>query len=138
MINVATALDRTSFLRRVLLLDAVVSGTIGLVMLVGASLLESRLTLPAPLLQYVGISLLPYAAFVAWVAMRQTLSRPIVWMVVGCNVLYAIDCVLLIATGWVEPTVLGQLFVLAQALGVGLFAELQILGLRRAAASPVV
>ncbi|WP_437693715.1 hypothetical protein [Sorangium sp. So ce176] len=43
-----------------------------------------------------------------------------------------IDSVLLLALGWVEPKALGYAFVAAQALVVALFAEAQVLGLRRA------
>jgi len=37
-------------------------------------------------------------------------------------------------TGWVDPTNLGYLFVVAQALGVAMLAGLEYVGLRKSAA----
>lgn len=58
--------------------------------------------------------------------------RAAVLAVVVANALWVIDSVLLLALGWVEPKALGYAFVAAQALVVALFAEAQVLGLRRA------
>ena len=63
------------FLRRVLILDAIASAATGLFMFAGAALLEQWLNLPATLLRYAGLSLLPFAAIVAWLGLRQPLSR---------------------------------------------------------------
>jgi hypothetical protein len=41
----------------------------------------------------------------------------------------------LLASGLAAPTLVGQVFVIGQALVVGLFAELQFIGLRRARAA---
>lgn len=49
------------------------------------------------------------------------------------NVLWAADCLILLASGWVAPTGLGIAFVLVQAVTVLAFADLQYLGLRRSA-----
>jgi hypothetical protein len=59
---------------------------------------------------------------------------PLVWAVILCNAVWVADSLLLLMSGWVQPTALGTAFVLAQALLVGLFAELQALGLRRSPA----
>jgi hypothetical protein len=42
-----------------------------------------------------------------------------------------LDSVLLLFTGWVEPTGLGEVFVIAQAVVVAVVAELELVGLRR-------
>lgn len=121
----------SSFLRRVLVADAVTSGATGLLMLGAASLLESQLAVPASLLRYAGLSLLPFAAFVGWLATRETVSRAAIWTVIVCNVLWTADSLLLLLVGPVEPNALGQAFVIAQAVVVGIFAEAQIVGLRK-------
>ena len=54
-----------------------------------------------------------------------------VWSIIGLNVVWVIDSVLILATGWVEPNALGYAVVIAQALAVGVFAELEYVGLRR-------
>ena len=126
-----SGLQHASFLRRVLLTDAVASGTTGLLMLGGATLLTRFLALPEPLLRYAGLVLLPYAAFVASVATRQHLHRTAVWAVISINALWALDSIVLLLAGWVAPNAFGTAFVVAQALVVAGFGVVQYLGLRQ-------
>jgi len=42
-----------------------------------------------------------------------------------------IDSALLLLSGWGQPSTLGVAFVIAQAVAVGIFAELQFIGQRR-------
>ena len=124
--------SRTSpFLRRVLLADAATSGATGLLMMLGAGAAGELLAVPVALLRYAGLTLLPFAALVAVLATRENLWRAGVWAVVVCNALWAADSVLLLLTGWIEPNELGIAFIVAQALVVAVFAELEYLGLRR-------
>ena len=124
--------SRTSpFLRRVLLADAATSGATGLLMMLGAGAAGELLGVPDALLRYAGLTLLPFAALVALLATRENLWRAGVWAVVVCNALWAADSVLLLLTGWIEPNELGIAFIVAQALVVAVFAELEYLGLRR-------
>ena len=104
----------------------------GAMLVLGAETLANLLGLPQALLRYSGLSLFPFAAFVAWVATRQALWRVGVWAVIGCNVLWAVDSVLLLMPGWVAPAMLGYAFVIAQAAFVVVLAELEYVGLRRA------
>lgn len=119
------------FLRRVLLADALISGTSGLMMLMFAHSLHELLGVPVELLRYSGISLLPFAALLIYLATRKHLARQIVWVIIACNALWAIDSLVLLLTNWVAPTQLGYAFIIAQALIVGLFAEAQYWGLKR-------
>ncbi len=125
-------IQHASFLRRVLRTDAVVSGATGLLMLGGATFLTRFLALPEPLLRSAGLVLLPYAAFVAYIATRERLARPAVWAVIIANALWTTDSIMLLLSGWVVPNALGYAFVIAQALVVAVFAELQYIGIRRA------
>lgn len=120
-----------NFLRRVLALDAVASGAMGLGLAVFAPLLTAWLGLPVDLLRESGLILLPWAAFVGFLASRREPSRIAVWSVIAINALWVIDSIALLVSGWVEPTALGVAFVIAQAVTVGVFAELQFVGLRR-------
>ncbi|BBK33204.1 hypothetical protein EDC65_4171 [Stella humosa] len=113
--------------------DAAVSGACGLLMAAGADPLSGLLGLPVPLLRWAGLALLPYALFLAWLARRPAPPRGAVWAVIVLNVLWAADCLILLASGWVAPTGLGIAFVLVQAVTVLAFADLQYLGLRRSA-----
>ena len=124
------------FLRRVLAADAAASGAVGVVMLLGADSLAGLLGLPPSLLFYAGLILIPYAAVVALVAARPTVSRAAIWAIVTCNALWAADSIVLLVSGWVAPSALGYGFVVGQALVVAAFAELQVVGMKRAAAAP--
>ncbi len=88
-------LDRSELLRRALLADAVLSAVAGLLIFSGASFLADRLVLSEPLLRYAGLGLIPYAAFVAYVATREQLSRTAVWAVIALNVLWVFEGTLL-------------------------------------------
>ena len=48
----------------------------------------------------------------------------------GC-LIAALDA--LLVSGWLSPNLLGQLFIVMQAIAVGVFAELEFIGLRRSA-----
>ena len=125
-------MQMSKYLRVVLLADAVTTAASG-VLCVGASgVLETWLKIPASLLFYAGVALLPYAAFVWYLAIQQRVTRAAVWAVIVCNALWAIDSVVLLTTGWISPTTLGYGFVILQALVVATFCELQVAGLRRA------
>jgi hypothetical protein len=121
------------FLRRVLIADALSSAGMGAALVVGAGTLDALLGLPAEFLRAVGASLLPFAALVAYVATRPTLSRAAVWAIIVANAIWVVDSVLVFVTGWLAPTALGVAFVLVQAVFVGVLAELEYFGLRRTA-----
>jgi glucose uptake protein GlcU len=123
--------DTSSFLRRILLADAAATAATGLLMMAGAGRVAQPLGLPPALLQYAGMILLPVAALIAYLATREHLSRTGVWAVIVCNAMWAADSILLLLSAWVEPTRLGHAFVIAQALAVAVFAELEYFGLRR-------
>ena len=137
MSNATTTSLVTSFtapsplLRKALLADALLSGITGLALLLAAGPLATLEGLPVGLLRWSGFILIPFAAFVAWLGTRERVQRPLVFAVVACNALWALDSVLLLVTGWVEPTILGEVFVLGQAAVVAVLAELEFLGLRR-------
>lgn len=121
-------------LRWAFLADAAASGASGLLMVLGAGLLGGRLGLPETLLSYAGLSLLPFAALLVYLARRTMLPRAAVVAIVIYNALRVIDSVVLLLSGWAEPTALGYAFVGAQALVVAVLAELQYVGLRNSIA----
>ena len=122
-----------TFLRRALTIDAAISGTTALALLAGASLLEGPLGLSVSLLHGAGLSLIPFTALLIYLLRRDPLPRGAAWFVVVCNALWAVDSILLLFTNWVDPTLLGQVFVVFQAIVVAAFAELQYVALRRSA-----
>ena len=123
-------LRQNTFLRYALLADAVASGATGLLLIAGAGLLEGLLGLPSGLMREAGLVLVPYVAFVGWVGTREAISRPAVQAIIAMNLLWVVGSAVVLF-GFVAPTILGYAFVVAQAVVVGVFAELQFVGLRR-------
>jgi hypothetical protein len=123
------------FLRRALAVDAVVTGATGVMMFAGADIMAALFSLPAALIRYAGLSLIPFAAFVGVLAGRDTISRAAVRAIVALNARWVIDSLLLLATGWVAPSLLGYAFVIGQAVIVAVFAEVQHRGLKTAGAA---
>ena len=118
-------------LRRALQADTAFSG-VSAVLLAGASApLAALLNLPTALLFESGLFLIGYTLLVGWMASRQTLPRPLVWMVVLGNALWVLGSLALIAAGPIAPNALGYAALIAQAIAVGVFAEMQFFGLRR-------
>jgi hypothetical protein len=121
------------FLRNVLLADALSCLATGALQLAFTDALASLLRLPPPLLLATGWFLLAYAAVVAFVATRDPVPRGFVWLFLAGNAGWAAGCIALLVSGAVTPTGWGTAWVLAQALTVGLLADLQWMGLRRRA-----
>lgn len=131
-LNAATAAPDT-LLRRVLLADAAVSALMGAVLVVDAGLLSGLFGLPVPLLRVAGLSLLPFAALLVYLATRPAVPRRGAWAVIAIDALWVVDSTVLLLGGWVEPTTLGTAFVIGQAVAVLGFAEFTWFGLRRMA-----
>ncbi len=123
--------DSWKFLRRALLADGVSSGAMGALMMIAAIPLGDLLGMNVSLLRAAGLSLIPFAALLVYLALRPTIPHRLVWAIVGYNVLWAIDSIVLLAAGWATPTTWGYLFTIGQALAVMVFAGLEYAGLRR-------
>src|SRR5262245_59050079 len=125
MTAATASIDRSSFLRRVLFLDAATCVAMGLFLVLLAQPLAPMLGLPAGLLEIAGASLLPIAAFMAWVATRSAFLRSGARLVVAGNAAWVAASAALLAGGWVEPTPLGFVFVAVQACAVALLAVVE-------------
>lgn len=125
--------DRDGFMRLVLKLDAVATGAVGLLSVAAGPMLDDLLGIPLALLVPVGLFLVAYAVVIWIVGTRRRVSRPAVWATVVLNLMYAVDCVVVVAAGPFPLTALGTAFVLFQAAAVTLFAATQFYALRKAA-----
>ncbi len=110
-------------LRPILAIDAATCAVMGLALDFTAQPLAALTGLPAPLLLYAGIGLLPIAAFMALVAWRPHPAA--VRLVVIGNAAWVAASLALPVSGWVDPTALGIGFVLVQALAVAGLAMLE-------------
>lgn len=123
--------DISPFLRRVLVADGTISGACGVLLILSAEFLGDALGLPIALLRYAGVSLIPFAIVVIYLSRRQNLGRTSVWSVVALNGAWIAASVLLLVSGAVQPTAIGYLVIISQAVAVAVFVELQVVGLRR-------
>lgn len=129
MTALAATADRSTFLRRVLCVDAATCVATGALLSLESARLATLMGLPAGLLLWAGVALFPIAAFMLRTGLARDLSRPAVWVVIIGNAGWvAGSALLLLATA---PTGLGYAFVIAQAVVVALLAELEYAGLRR-------
>jgi hypothetical protein len=119
------------FLRRALLADAIFSGAGAVGFTLGAALFASLLNLPEALLRETGLFLVAYAIVVGWLGTRQAMPKALVAIVIAGNVAWTVASIALLFSGAVEPNLLGEAVVIAQAIATGVFAELQYVGLRR-------
>lgn len=72
-----------------------------------------------------------WAALTGWMGGQARLPAWSVWLAIAVNVEWAAASLLLPAFGWITPNALGWTLLVAQALGVLVFAGLQWLGLQR-------
>ena len=126
-----TMINPSSFLSRALLADAVFSGVSAVGLALGAGVLAPFLHLPEVLLRETGLFLIAYAALVGWLGTRQSVLKALVLFVIAGNAAWTLGSIALLFSGAVTPNLLGQIFVVAQAIATGVFAELQYVGLRK-------
>lgn len=122
-----------SLIRRALLADALLSGAAGIVMIVGGAALAPLLNLPAELLIGAGIFFLPWTLALLWIARAKILSRAGAQAVIALNVAWVLASIALLFV--LTPSAFGYAFVIAQAIAVGVLAEFQYIGLKRAPAA---
>ena len=124
-------INPSQFLRRALLADAIFSGAGAIGFTFGAGAFASLFNLPEALLLETGLFLIAYAAFVGWLGTRAQMPKALVVIVVAGNAAWTLASIALLFSGEVSPNVLGEIMVVAQAIAIGVFAELQYVGLRR-------
>jgi hypothetical protein len=123
----------TAWLRRALWIDVLFTGAAGVAMGAGHALLAPVLGLPKDLLIGAALVCLAWAAALGTLARRPAIPRLPVWGVVLGNGAWVAASIALLAFGWVQPSGLGTAFLVAQAVAVAVFAELQWWAMRRAA-----
>lgn len=125
------------FLRRAILGDAIFSGASAVLLTLGAGELAPWLNLPEALLRETGLFLIAYAALVGWLGTRQAMPKPLVVIVIVGNAAWTLASIALLFSGTVMPNLLGEAFVVLQAVIVGALAELQYIGMRRSSGAAV-
>ncbi len=118
-------------LRLALTADAAASLGLGALMIAASGFVAGLTDLPAGLLFWAGVVLLPWGAFIAWAATRSDIPRLAAQIVIEVNLLWAIGSFALMAFGVIHPNAFGVAFVAVQALAVLGVTVVQWLALRQ-------
>lgn len=122
-----TSIIPSSFLKRVLLADAGVSGAVALLQLVATKPLAALTGLPAGLLLGTGSFLVGYVTLLVVLAKRSSVWSSLIWLVIVGNLAWAMAALVVAATLSVAP--LGAAFAAVHAIAVTAFAFLEYRGL---------
>ena len=125
----------SSYLRKALLADAVVSGAASLAMIAGADFTHGLLGLPSALLFWSGVASIPFVTLLAMMVRAGRAPGSLIVAVIVTNLAWVAGSLFVAFGPAFAPSLLGQVFVVTQAAIVGVFAQLQIVGLRRAGAT---
>lgn len=117
-------------LSRVLLLDAVTCAAMGLLLVMLAGPIGAITAIPEPLLWAAGIILFPVALliFTAW-RMRPSPRWMVAFIIMG-NIAWTLASIILALGDIIQPTMLGKVFLLGQALVVIGFIIAEIRAMR--------
>jgi hypothetical protein len=125
------ALVPAPYLRQGLLSNATTNLGLAMFMLLGSGLLSHALALPTSLLVFAGVMLAVLSILLGTLSLRPAVSATAVRIVIGANLLWAAESLLVMTSGWVQPTRAGAVFLLAQAGVAAMYAGLQFVGLGR-------
>lgn len=125
----------STFLRRLLLADAIASGVMAVALLGVGGRLADLSRLPQSLLLYAGVILVPWAFFVAFLAIQRNPPLGMLRLVVIGNAVWTAVSLILLVLDRVSPNALGYGFIVAQALAVGALGALQLVAIQGCTAS---
>lgn len=114
-----------------LVIDALVSGVAAAVFIAGSFVLAGFLGLPPALMLWAGIAIVPWVAGLLLISRQSRVSRTLIWTIIVANLAWVAASLYVAFGPAIAPTLAGKVFVVAQAVAVALFAELQALGLKR-------
>jgi hypothetical protein len=123
-----------NLIRFALIADAIASGATGLLLAAGGDFLAGLTGVPAATAMPLGLFLIVFAVFVAWVGLKPQTPRGPAMLIVLVNAAWVIGSAIVLLAGAFPLTLLGIAFVIAQALAVAALAALQWMGLGRARA----
>lgn len=122
----------TSYLKKAIATDAVVSAAASVAMMVGSTFLPDLLGLPAELLFWGGLALIPFVIELALILRMKQVPAGFIVAIIAINAAWVVASLFVAFGPAFAPTLFGKAFVVAQAAVVAIFAELQFLGLKRA------
>ncbi|WP_330182345.1 hypothetical protein OHB26_00975 [Nocardia sp. NBC_01503] len=117
-------------LRRAYEADGIVTLASGILIAALSGVLDTALGLSTELLLGVGAFFILYAAGVLVIATRREIPRRPAAFVAGLNAVWAVDSVITLEAGWLEPTTLGIAGILFIAAFTAAMAAVQTYALR--------
>ena len=124
----------STFLKRVLTLDAASCLAMGLLLTLGAGALAPMFGIERQIVGGAGLALIPVGLFILWLGTRQAAAPTFVYLVIAGNIAWSVESVVLIANAD-KITPLGIAFVGVQAAAVAGLSLLEWIGVRRARAA---
>ena len=124
----------STFLKRVLTLDAASCLAMGLLLTLGAGALAPMFGIDRQIVGGAGLALIPIGLFILWLGTRQAAAPAFVYLVIAGNIAWSVESVVLIANAD-KITPLGIAFVGVQAAAVAGLSLLEWIGVRRARAA---
>ncbi|MDN5925475.1 MAG: hypothetical protein L0I29_00160 [Hyphomicrobiales bacterium] len=122
--------NKHSSLKPLLVLDAATCAAMGVVLMLGSTLVAGVTEIPAGLLFWTGATLIPTAAFMAISARTTPVPGWAAIVVVLGNLLWVVASIFLPAAGLIAPNALGWAFLVGQAGVVAILAKLEFDALR--------
>lgn len=126
------SMANATLLRRVLIVDAAVSGATAVLLALSGNALAGLLAVPEGLLRSAAAILIPFVLFVAYIARREVVPRTAVQTVIALNIAWVVASLWIVTGSALRPNTLGFTFIVAQALAVAGFAVAQYVGLQKA------
>ena len=120
----------STFLKRVLLLDAASCLSMGLLLALGAGALASEFGIDRQIVGGGGVALIPVGLFILWLGTRKAAAPALIYLVIAGNIAWSVESVVLIANAS-GITLLGTAFVAIQAAAVAGLSLLEWIGVRR-------
>ncbi|MDF1732322.1 MAG: hypothetical protein P1U49_12525 [Minwuia sp.] len=123
---------KSDFLRRALQMDFGISLVCTVLLIAASAPLAELAGLPHMLVLGTGLVFVPFLMLLGWLLLRPAPPAIGVKLVIVLNVGWAVATGLFLASGIVSLTVPGYVLVVGIAVAVVVFAEMEIIGLRRA------
>ena len=124
----------STFLKRVLTLDAASCLAMGPLLTLGAGALAPMFGIDRQIVGGAGLALIPIGLFILWLGTRQAAAPAFVYLVIAGNIAWSVESVVLIANAD-KITPLGIAFVGVQAAAVAGLSLLEWIGVRRTRAA---
>ena len=100
----------TSYLKKAIAADAVISGAAGVAMMVGSTFLPGLLGLPAELLFWAGLALAPFVIELVIILRMKQVAPGLIWALIAINIAWVAASIFVAFGPTFTPTLFGKIF----------------------------